>query len=214
MRTTFSLLLIALATVATACAVSLETDEPPTAPSSSAATTLPALAPLVLAADGLGGIPFGSQPDPVIAELTSRFGAPDRDTGWNPPAGLFATCPGVMVRVVGFGSFEVLFTDSGADRLPEFFAWTYGFDPATTTGGIDPRGLDLRTAEGIGLASTGEQLTAVYGARLADTSDDSGLSWSFGIDTAEPIGIRGLLSGPEPGALVTFIESAPGCGIR
>lgn len=214
MRTAFSLLLVAVATVASGCAVSLETDEPSTAPSSTTATTLPALESLVLAVDGLGQISFGSEPDLVIAELTSRFGAPDRDSGWNPPAGLFATCPGVMVRVVGFGSFEALFTDGGTDRLPEFFAWTYGFDPATTTGGVDPRGLDLRTAEEIGLASTKDQLTAAYGARLTDTSDDSGLTWSFGIDAEEPIGMRGLLDGPDSGAAITFIESAPGCSIR
>ena len=212
MPTRHILLLVGLVVAAAGCSVSLESDTttPPT--TAVPVTTLPALEPLVLAADGLGSIRFGTEAESVIADVTSRYGAPDRDTGWVAPEGPYGACPGLLVRVVGFGSFELLFSDAGTARLPEFFAWSYGFDPTTTRAGVDPRGIDLLTAAGIGLGSTWEEVTSAYGAGAVDTSEDSGRGRSFAIDGDRPIGIRGLLDGEGDTGRVTFLESAPGCG--
>ena len=211
MRPTISLLLTGVSLFASACSVTLEQETTTSLPASTTQTTLATLEPLVLAPDGLGAVSFGVDAPTVMADLTSRFGGSDSDTGWVPPEGIYGTCPGLLVRAVGWGSFAALFTDAGADRLPEFFAWTYGFDLATTTGGVDPRGLDLRTEEGIGLGSTATELDAAYGSRLLATSGHAGAGWGFRIDPDDPIGMRGLMSGGEPGSVVTSIESAPAC---
>jgi hypothetical protein len=211
MRIRISLLATGFVLLVTACSVTIEQPETTTSIAATTQTTLPGLEPLVLTPDGLGAISFGAHSEGVVADLTSRFGAPDRDSGWEPPDGIYGSCPGVAVRTVGWGSFEALFTDAGADRLPEFFAWTYGFDLATSTAGVDPRGLDLRTAEGIGLGNTRADFEVAYGDRWLDTSDGSGLSWSFHIYPDDPTGMRGLLDGGNDASPVTFIESAPGC---
>jgi len=211
MHSRISLLVTGVVLLATACSVTIEQPETTTSSPATTQTTLPGLEPLLLAPNGLGAISFGADVDRVVAGLTARFGAPDRDSGWEPPSGIRGTCPGVAVRAIGWGSFETVFTDAGADRLPEFFAWAYGFDPTTTTAGEDPRGLALRTAEGVGLGNTRADFQAAYGPRWLDSSPESGLSWSFHIDPAEPIGIRGILDGGAASSLVTFIESAPGC---
>jgi hypothetical protein len=207
MNARLSIALAGFSLLSAACSVSVEQPET-TLPAPETSSTLARLEPLFLAPDGLGAISFGGRVDEVVADLTSRFGAPDRDTGWEAPEGIYEDCPGLLVRAVGWGSFETLFSDKGTDRPPEFFAWSYGFDLDTTTSGADPRGLDLRTQEDIGLGSIRAELMAAYGARLTTSS---GSSWSFQIDPGDSLGMRGLIDGGEDGSRVTSIESAPGC---
>jgi len=211
LSTRTSLLLVGLTLLIPACSVTLEKSETTLTPAETA-TTLGALEPLLLAADGLGAIPFGAADEGVVADLTSRFGAPDRDSGWVSPDPIHGACPGITIRVVGWGSFEALFADGTEDAAAGFFAWTYGFDPATTAAGTDPRGLNLVTAEGVGLGTPRADLVAAYGSRIV--ADGSGLTASFRIDPGAPIGISGLLDGEDPAAVVTSIESFPGCGPR
>ncbi len=72
--------------------------------------------------------------------LTSTLGEPDEDTGWQPAAGAFGTCPGSRVRVVRWGGLTVLFTDGASDfgSGEHFFQWRQmpGAPPVATVRGL------------------------------------------------------------------------------
>lgn len=172
-----------------------------------------AAADVVLRADGLSVIDVGSMPAQVIAELTLRFGGPDRDSGWIEPASaVYGLCPGAEMRAVGWGSFFALFSGDGSgDESGRWLTWTYGFDHEVALGGVDPRDLDLRTAVGIGLGSTRTDLRSAYGDRLEETGDVAIDIWGFEIDPGSQERVRGTLSGPGPEASVLFLERVPGC---
>src|SRR4051812_13895307 len=53
-----------------------------------APTTTTAPGALILRANGLGTVLFGSEPDTVVAAITADLGAPTRDTGWMDPLSL------------------------------------------------------------------------------------------------------------------------------
>jgi len=200
---------VALGLVAAACSVTVEgrdvTQTPPTS------SNRP-LDPLRLAPDGLLAVSFGRGVDEVTEDLTSRFGAPDTDSGWIAADNLYGTCPGDQTRAIGWGSLVTLFAmGDPVTAASGFFAWTYGFDLATNTGGADPRGIDLVTEDDIGLGSTRTELVVAYGTRLTETEDLVAETWSFDIDAEEALGMRGLLDGPGQAATVTSIESSPGC---
>ncbi len=189
-----------------------------TATSAPSKTTIPDLAPtlvsIVLDVDGLGAVDLGSDVPTVLQELTNRFGEPDRDSDWIPAdSPVYGKCPGVAVRAIGWGSFFALFVDEGAGPdTALWFTWTYGFDHDTSFGGVDPRGLDLTTPEGVGIGSTREELRSLYGARLTETGNAAIDVWTFEIDPANTEHLSGLLSGPDETATVQFIERVPGCG--
>ena len=164
-----------------------------------------------LAADGLDPYLFGETPALLIDEMTVRFGGPDGDTGWVVPSGIYATCPGLEIQALSWGTLVGVFTRDEDTQPGAFFAWTYGFDPDTNLGG-DPRGLDLVTVEGIGLGSTRQDLRDAYGPRLRETEDTAAETWQFTIDEDERFSLRGLLDGAGDDAAISSIESAPGCG--
>ncbi len=121
--------------------------------------------------------------------------------------------PARSTRGVTWGSLVALFSDDGAGNQ-EFFAWTYGYDPALGASGADSRELDLRTLEGIGLGSTRAELNAVYGGRIFEEEDLSTEVWGFTIDPDQTQYLRGLFSGPGDDAVVVVLESFPGCRSR
>ena len=189
-----------------------------TVTSASSTTTIPGLqdaqVPIVLEVDGLGAVDLGSDVSSVVQKLTDRFGEPDRDSDWIPAdSPVYGKCPGAGLRAVGWGSFFALFIDEGAGPdTARWFSWTYGFDHDTSFGGVDPRGLDLTTIEGIGIGSTRAELRTVYGARLVETGDAAIDVWTFEIDPASSEHLSGSLSGPDETAMVQFIERVPACG--
>jgi len=196
------LFLITVATFAASCS----TNTPATT-----TTVPPPLATLELGADGLGDVPFGLSPDDVITDITALYGSPDHDSEWIPSGdNIYGTCPGERMRAIGWGSLLTVFIDDGTSNLGGwFYTWTYGFDYSTNTGGIDPRELSLRTADGIGLGSTIVELEAAWGADLAITGDVELDTWSF---ISEANGLRGLLSGGTAEDTVTLLEPVVGCG--
>ena len=194
--------LLAIVVLATACS----TEQPATT------TTTPApLAALELATDGLGDVEFGLSPEAVIADISALYGEPDHDSGWIPAEpNIYGTCPGDGMRAIGWGSLVTLFTvDATSDLGGWFFAWTFGYDYTQNAGGIDPRNMDLSTAEGIGLGSTVAELEAALGTGLTIVGDETLDVWTF---TAAQDGWRGLLSGGTQDDTVTLIESIDGCG--
>ena len=168
------------------------------------------LATVELAETGLGDVLFGLDPDTVVADLTARFGAPDQDSNWIPSdPNIFGTCPGESMRAIGWGSLVTIFIDDGQSDLGGwFFTYTYGYDFSENVGGVDPRGLNLRTSDGIGLGSTVEDLRMNWGSDLIVDGDADLDLWTF---VAAETGFRGLLSGPDPTSVVTLIEPIEGC---
>lgn len=182
-----------------------------------AATTSPTttsdeapLATVELAESGLGDVLFGIDPETVVADLTARFGAPDLDSGWIPSVpNLFGTCPGETMRAIGWGSLVTIFIDDGQSDLGGwFYTYTYGYDYAENIGGVDPRGLGLKTGDGVGLGTTLATLRSVWGDGLVIDGDVELDIWTF---TAAPVGFKGLLDGSEDTSLVTLLEPIDSC---
>jgi hypothetical protein len=175
-------------------------------------TTDPApLATVKLTESGLGDVLFGIDPDTVVADLTARFGAPDLDSDWIPSTpNVFGTCPGESMRAIGWGSLVTIFIDDGRSDLGGwFYTYTYGYDYSENSGGVDPRQLNLRTDDDIGLGSTVGDLRSVWGDNVVVEGSTDLDIWTF---TAANEGFQGLLSGPDATAVVTLIEPIEGCG--
>lgn len=171
---------------------------------------LPPLAEIRLEEDGLGDIQLGIPPDAVVADLSALFGEPDLDSDWTPAEpNIYGDCPGSEMRAIGWGSLVTIFVRDSDDELGgRFFTYTYGYDYQGNTGGVDPRGLSLRTADGIGLGSTVRDLNDAYGPDLVVEGDETLDVWSFRVEGSE---ISGLLSGQGESDTVTLIELVTGC---
>ncbi len=202
-KTRLGVACLVFALVAGGCA----TDAAETSTSTEAAP----LPTLVLAEDGLGDVLIGFPPEVVLADISALFGSPDLDSGWIPSEpNIYGSCPGRFMRAVGWGSLVTIFVNDGIDPLGErFFTYTYGYDYAENVGGVDPRGLNLSTDEGITVGSTVADLHSAYGARLLVTGDTALDVWSFDIDGSA---LRGLVNGPDQMHTVTLIELTPSCG--
>lgn len=174
-------------------------------------TTEPApLVRLELGADGLGDVLLGSPPEAVVADISALFGEPDHDSDWivSQP-NIYGSCPGAQMRAIGWGSLLTIFIKDGNDDLGgRFFTYTYGYDYTNNVGGVDPRGLGLVTAEGIGVGTTIAELNDAYGTAVQVEGDVELDVWSFQVAESP---IVGLLSGPEATDTVTLVELAGGC---
>ena len=178
-----------------------------------AATTTTDVAPLAsleLAQDGLGDVLFGLDPETVVTDISALFGAPDHDSSWiTSEPNIYGTCPGELMRAIGWGSLVTIFIDDGESELGGFFyTYTYGYDYSENAGGIDPRGLNLETAGGLGLGASVADAERALGD-LTITGDDVLDVWSF---TAAEAGFRGLVTGPDGPDTITLIEPIEGCG--
>lgn len=188
---------------ASACSASSGTSSPPqtldTPPPSS----------LVLHAGGIGAFAVGDEPDAIIEGISSTVGGPDRDSQWIDPDAAYGTCPGEMMRAVGWGSLFLVFVEHDGDRT--LFTWTYGFDYETGARG-DPRRLALTTTSGIGLGSSRSDLIAAHGTDVTFEVDTDLQIFAFRIgDGGEAAHLRGVLAGPDDADTITFIERLPGC---
>ena len=168
------------------------------------------LASLGLEEDGLGDVLLGIPPETVIAELSALFGEPDHDSLWiASEPNIYGSCPGSQMRAIGWGSLLTIFLrDTDDDLGGRFYTYTYGYDYSENVGGVDPRGLELTTAVGVGVGSTVSSLVDAYGSAVTITGDSELDVWSFEIAGSE---LRGLLSGPDDTDTVTLIELTIGC---
>jgi hypothetical protein len=170
-----------------AATTTTEAPPPPTT------TTGPPPLPLVLQDDGIGGVPFGADPDTTIAYAESVLGAAKNDTGWVDSFSKYGTCPGPVVRGVewggegsGFG-FVLLFTEAATDHLPgggqHLFGYYYFGDPdGLATGGGISVGSTLGDALAAHPGSTVEEHPLVPGSGswfVDDVEGDDSLLWGF-----------------------------------
>jgi len=201
------LISIAIGIVAAGCTVSAApTTTTTTAPGGTGPATL------ILSQEGLLPHHIGDAAATVVAEISDTLGGYDREFDWERgTTSPFGDCPAVEVRGFGWGSLVLIEAGAGGRTPGTFLTWTYGFDHETGSSG-DPRGLQLRTREGIGIGSPVTELEAVYGSRVEITTDSTADDiTNFVIDGSATEHLRGRLSGPDHDAVVDFIERVPGC---
>ena len=173
------------------------------APPAPTTTTEPPPAPFILEDDGIGGVPFGTDPDTTIVYTESVLGPAGNDTGWVDSFSKYGTCPGPVVRGVEWGGggsgygFVLLFTEAATDHLPgggeHLFGYYYFGDPGglVTDGGVTV-GSTLGDALAAHPGSMVDEHPLVPGSGTwtvdPDPSDDS-LLWGFsnGIGAADTL---------------------------
>ncbi len=166
------------------------------------------VADLPLAADALGDIVLGMNPDDVLASLSPQLGGPSTDTGWLlEGSGIYGECP-TPLRVISWGSLTTFHMGGPLDGT--FFAYSYGFDFEEALSGVDPRNLNIATPDGIGVGSSVADLRALDADVVLD--GDAAIDvWTFAIDPHENPHLRGQVSGPDETDTVLFLETSTGC---
>lgn len=115
---------------------------------------------VVLDGDGLGIVGFGAPVEPALGTLIDALGQPVADTGWIDPFSIYGDCPGSRLRVVEWPGVLAFFGDPEDRYLhrdpagEHFMSWRLG------TFGPDP--YMLRTASGIGVGSTRDEVASAY----------------------------------------------------
>lgn len=179
-----------------------------TTTTSTTTTTTPADV-LILGSESIDGILFGTDAEAAIASLQEVLGVPSSDTGWVPPVDntgsqVYGPCPGTEIRVVDWPNLTTLFTNGatawGPDGTRHFFHYSY------FTYDIDTLG--LRTAAGIGLGSTADDLRNAYGDGVQFTSDEFGDYYTVAVPA--PGALWGFLD--EPDGSIVSINGGQGCG--
>ncbi|NIA25506.1 MAG: hypothetical protein GWP04_08030 [Gammaproteobacteria bacterium] len=185
------------------------TTEPTTTTTSTTSTTLPPSEILILGPENIDGITFGTNAEQAIASFEEILGPPAADTGWVPPIDsegvqVYGPCPGTLIRVLEWPNLTTVYTDAqtqwGDEGTRHFFFYSYVL--------FDVDFLGLKTAEGIGLGSTIDDLRAAYGDDIEIHSDEFGDY--FTVSVPAPGNLWGFLSGPE--GTVVSIQGGTGCG--
>lgn len=178
-----------------------------TAPATSVASTvaLPTSSPAgpqaILRPDGLGDLPFGTESEAALAQLTTMLGAPTTDSGWvSAFDSKFGVCPGELVRGVTWGSLLVLFADETLAAVGKRHLYFYAYGP-------DPLPAGLTTPEGVGVGSTVAALRIAYPS--VQVYPDDVLGPSFAVS---PAGLAGSLSDITDAGVVRTITGGEGCG--
>ncbi|MXV88297.1 MAG: hypothetical protein F4117_12825 [Acidimicrobiales bacterium] len=187
-----------------------------TASDAAAATTAPlrlggAAVPrpegVVLASDGLGLVPFGTDAQAALDVLTRALGQPVADSGWTDTFSIYGDCPGSRLRAVEWPGLLALFgnaedgyqhRDAGDEHFMTWRLGAFGPDPYM-----------LQTAEGIGVGAGRAEVAEAYptatfhpatvnesasvslvtsGGRLVGVFDEAGVLRSLEAGTRCPIG--------------------------
>ena len=175
------------------------TTEPTTTSTAPTTTTAPLTKEqIVLSADGVGAVKFGTNSAHTIARFMQALGQPEKNTPL--PAG---TACGATRRLQ-WGNFQVLVNEvvstAGAGK-PGFAGWFLG----ATTGAP----LDFKTEKGITIGSTVGQIKAAYGTDATIARGEQG--WGFNITLQNGI-VLGQLDGGSDGNKVRNIQAGNYCG--
>ena len=156
---------------------------------------------LSLEADGLGAVAFGDPDGEVMTKLNELLGDPVEDSTED------CGSDGGVVRWVRWANLTIALQNGG---FTGYISGIY-FPP-------DSPEMPIKTADGVGLRATVDELTATYGERLAWVSQESGFGTpldAFGIDGFDvgqlaPTGQGGYVEGGrESGRVITFIGGQP-----
>jgi hypothetical protein len=187
---------------------------PPPPPTTTTTTEPPLPLELVLQDDGIGGVPFGTDPEMAIAYAESVLGPVGNDTGWiEASSSKYGVCPGDVVRGAewgiggtGFG-FALLFTQSPTTHLPgggpHLFGYYYFGEPA-----------GLETEAGIGVGSTlGDAQAGHPGSTIEEHPLVVGSSiWLADVDPNDQAVLWGFAGGLGTDTPLTSINGGSTCG--
>jgi len=170
---------------------------PMSAPSSS---TAPALtrAEIVLAPDGLGPVPFGTQAAQALKALTQALGRAESFTVVPPSTGCGAT------RIFRWKDLAVLVNEVSArsGARPGLVGWSVAASASPSLG--------LQTGNGISVDSTVAAVRKAYGASVAIAQGEHGPVLT--IQTPNGV-ITGQLDGPSETSRVSSLEAGVSCPV-
>jgi hypothetical protein len=154
---------------------------------------------IALAADGVGGVKFGTNAAHTINRFMQALGQPEKNT----PLPANSACG--ATRRLHWANFQVLVNEvtstAGAGR-PGFAGWFLG--PPTAAP------LDFKTEKGIGVGSTVAALKAAYGP---DVSVQARGEQGPGFTITQPTGIiLGLLDRAEDTGKIKNLQAGNYCG--
>lgn len=113
----------------------------------------PVRSDLALRGDGLGVVDFGASPDAAVDAVRAELGDPAHDTGWEPSASTYGTCPGEQIRGVEWGGLVLLFTDGETPEGSGEHLFTWRVDGAPPA---------VATATGLGWGATATDADELY----------------------------------------------------
>ena len=151
------------------------------APASSTTTTPLSMASLVLSADGLGPLSFGTQAAQALGALTQALGRAESST--IVPQG--TTCD--ATRIFRWKDLDVLVNEVGgrSGGRAGLVGWSVGVTA--------PSGLGLKTEKGLGTGQTVSAFRAAYGESVSIAQGESGpiltITASNGVLTGEADGL-------------------------
>ncbi len=153
---------------------------------------------IVLAANGVGPLEFGTNAAHTIARFMQALGEPEKNT----PLPVGTACG--ATRRLHWANFQVLVNEvsgaSGAGK-PGFAGWFLG--------PLGANALDFKTDKGIGIGSTVAQLKAAYGSDLTVARGEAGPGFTI----TQPGGILiGQLDGQADASKIKNIQSGNYCG--
>ncbi|PIE33360.1 MAG: hypothetical protein CSA55_02040 [Ilumatobacter coccineus] len=182
------------------------TTTPVTTGPTTTSTTIPITTQeLVLRAEGLGSIEFGSDAEAAIDYVNSILGSPTEDSGWVSPYD-FGACPGTKSRRVAWGALALYFGDESrfASGEPHFTSYIYG-----SYGELGQEPTELTTVGGSGIGSTVAELSTEFpGATIYPEDKEIGLSAYF----VPPIEMSIAITGDSPDDVATVFLVGAVCG--
>ncbi len=158
--------------------------------------------------DEIPDMAFGDAAADVVGMLTSSFGDPDEDTGWQVSTGAWGVCVGDLERIVRYGPFAAIVVMTGDDELFE------GYRQNVEFGDLGSPASQLETLSGLRAGDTVGDLQSIYGADLDvsfQTDPDQGLVFELRGDDGALI-LWGPVSGETTDDRVFGIFAPDYCG--
>ena len=150
---------------------------------------------------------FGDPADISVGRLTSSFGEPDQDTGWQVSTGQWGVCTGELERVVRFGPLAAIVTTDGTTEAFN------GYRQDLSFGDLDSDATQLTTKSGLMAGDTVEDLQRIYATEDVQFAMDPTVGEIFelrGADTGDLL-LWGPVRGTEPDSLVVGIFAPDVC---
>jgi hypothetical protein len=167
------------------------------APESSSTTAPLSVSSLVLSANGLGPVMFGTQAARALGALTGAMGQAEKPT----PVATGSSCG--ATRMFQWRNLHVLVNEviGGSGTTAGLVGWSLGAGA--------PNAFDLKTAAGIGIGSTLEALKAAYGQHFSIVQN--GPAPVFNVTTPSGV-ITGQLDGPGATNRIRSLRAGTFCG--
>lgn len=173
---------------------SLEVPAEAPAPGESTTTTALTAAAVVLAPDGLGTLPFGTQAARAMDALTQAFGRAEAVTPVPPESDCGAT------RMFRWKDFTVLINEVTAQSggSPGLVGWSLGATAPVSTA--------LRTDKGISIGATAAAVKAAYGPATTQAGPTLTITTPTGVITAD-------LDGASDASRVKTLRAGASCRV-